>query len=258
MKSPVPGFHAGQILSDRDTFTFACHPGVPCFTRCCRGADMYLYPYDVIRLKHRLGMDSDAFLETHTDTALRDNPHFPSVMLKMSDAGDRACPFLTDAGCTVYEDRPFSCRAYPIERGVGRSGPDGRKIDFYSIARHDHCKGHLEATTWTVRDWLADQGAVEYNAMNDLWVDVDTLFRKNPWGERGLASPAFGMAFMASFNMDRFRRFVFESTFLSRFEVARERLDEMQTDDVALMRFGFDWIRSLLTGDGTVKQRRTA
>ncbi|MFH1985511.1 MAG: YkgJ family cysteine cluster protein [Pseudomonadota bacterium] len=252
MQGPTPGSHAGQILSDTDTFTFACHPGVPCYTRCCRGADMYLYPYDVIRLKNRLGMDSDAFLERHTETALRDNPYFPSVMLKMTDADDAACPFLTAAGCTVYEDRPFSCRAYPIERGVGRSGAEGRKIDFYSIARHDHCKGHREKQVWTVGAWLADQGVADYNAANDLWVDVDSLFRKNPWGEKGLASPAFGMAFMACFNSDRFRRFVFESTFLSRFEVAPERLDQMKTDDAALMRFGFDWVRFLLTGAGTL------
>ena len=255
MPGPTTGFHAGQILSDTDTFTFACHPGVPCYTRCCRGADMYLYPYDVIRLKNRLGMDSDAFLERHTESALRDNPHFPSVMLKMSDVDNGACPFLNDAGCSVYEDRPFSCRAYPIERGVGRTGAGGRKIDFYTIARHDHCKGHGEKTIWTVGAWLADQGVADYNAANDLWVDVDSLFRKNPWGERGLASPAFGMAFMACYNVDRFRRFVFESTFLSRFEVALERLAQIKSDDAALMHFGFDWVRFLLTGAGTLKQK---
>ena len=31
-----------------DKFRFDCHPGVPCFTRCCKDADMYLYPYDII------------------------------------------------------------------------------------------------------------------------------------------------------------------------------------------------------------------
>lgn len=255
MHRPTTGAHDGVILSLTDTFSFACHPGVPCYTRCCRGADMYLYPYDAIRLKNRLGMDSDTFLERHTDTALRDNPYFPSVMLKMSDTEDRACPFLTDAGCTVYEDRPFSCRAYPIERKVSRSTADGKKIDFYSIVRHDHCKGHLEKKAWTVGDWLSDQEVADYNMANDLWVDVDSLFRANPWGERGLASPAFGMAFMACYNVDRFRKFVFESTFLSRFDVDPERLSLMKTDDTALMEFGFDWVRFLLTGQGGMRQK---
>ena len=41
-----------QILptaTDRP-FTFACHPGVPCFTECCRELDLALTPYDVLRL----------------------------------------------------------------------------------------------------------------------------------------------------------------------------------------------------------------
>ena len=225
----------GVPLKKDDRFNFRCHRDLACFNQCCRNLNLFLYPYDVLRLKQSLNMDSDRFLEAHTETALRDNPYFPSVMLKMSEAEDRACTFLTKAGCTVYEDRPFSCRAYPLERGVGRTGEDGRKTDFYGIARHDHCKGHLEKNTWTVAAWLEDQGVPEYNAMNDLWVDIDTILRKNPWGDRGLQSPAFGMTFMASYNMDHFRRFVFESTFLSRFTISADRIEDMKTDDAALM-----------------------
>jgi len=64
-----------------DTFKFDCHSSVACFTRCCKDADMYLYPYDVIRMKNRLGMSSDKFLERHTFQAIRDNPYFRNLML---------------------------------------------------------------------------------------------------------------------------------------------------------------------------------
>ena len=37
-------------------FRFACHPGVVCFTECCRDLKLLLTPYDVIRLKNRLGL----------------------------------------------------------------------------------------------------------------------------------------------------------------------------------------------------------
>jgi hypothetical protein len=55
---------------------------------------MYLYPYDIIRLKQRLGMTSEECLMQHTITAFRENPYFPNVMLKMSDLQDSPCSFL--------------------------------------------------------------------------------------------------------------------------------------------------------------------
>ena len=245
-----PPAQQSPTLRETDTFEFACHPGVGCFTRCCRNADMYLYPYDIVRLKTNLGITSEAFIHEHTVVAIRDNPHFPHVMLKMSEAKDRACPFLTADGCTVYEDRPFSCRAYPLERAVARFGKKGQREVRYAIARHSHCQGHGEKTTWTIQDWMENQKLEPFNKMNNLWVDLDTLFRSNPWGERGLESPALKMAFMACFNVDKLRDFVFNSSFLSRLEVDDERVEKIKTDDTALMVFGFDWVRFFLTNRG--------
>jgi hypothetical protein len=80
-KKCTPAAEDCRYLIGDGTFRFACHSGVTCFTRCCRNADMYPYPYDIIRLKQRLGMTSEEFLIRHTITALRDNPNFPNVML---------------------------------------------------------------------------------------------------------------------------------------------------------------------------------
>jgi uncharacterized protein len=243
----------GPALRETDAFKFECHPGVSCFTRCCRDTDMYLYPYDIIRLKTRLGISSDLFLEKHTTAYIRDNPYFPNVMLKMSEKEDKACPFLSDEGCAVYEDRPFSCRAYPMERAVARFGEMGKREICYFIARHDYCLGHREEKEWTISSWMANQALTEFNAMNDEWVDIETLFRSNPWGERGLESPAIKMAFMACFNVDKLRNFVFGTSFMSRFDIPPERIEKIQTDDVAMMLFGFDWVRFFLTNQGPLK-----
>lgn len=149
--------NGNRILLEKDTFRFECHPGVACFTRCCRNADMYLYPYDIIRMKERLGISSDEFLKKHTISAFRDNKYFPSLMLKMSDDEEKSCPFLSDKGCTVYEDRPFSCRAYPLERAVARLDDGYGRLVQYFIANHSHCFGHMESREWTVREWTEDQ-----------------------------------------------------------------------------------------------------
>lgn len=248
---PTTGHRSRRLI--KDTFRFNCHLGVTCFTRCCKDADMYLYPYDVIRMKNRLGISSDRFLEQYTFQAIRDNPHFPSLMLKMSDNDEKWCPFLSKKGCTIYEDRPFSCRAYPLERAVARIGDDAKRAVLYFVAEDSYCKGHEEPREWTIKEWIEDQKLQLYNDMNDLWVDIDTLFRANPWGPQGIDNPAFKMAFMACFNVDEFKKFVFESTFLSRFNVPQDKIDRLRKSDVELMTFGFDWIKFFLTGKGPLR-----
>jgi len=63
------------------------------------------------------------------------------------------------------------------------------------------------------------------------------------------------MAFMASYNMDAFRVFVFESSLLKRYKVKTELLKKIQIDDVDLMLFGFDWIKLFVWGVPTKKIR---
>jgi hypothetical protein len=147
----------GQISGRRkidveDAIRFDCHSQMACFTECCKDADMYLYPYDIIRMKKTLGISSDQFLEQYTFQAIRDNPYFPNLMLKMSDNEEKSCPFLSSEGCTIYKDRPFSCRAYPLERAVARTGDEHGRAVLYFIMSHHFCLGHQESREWTVRE----------------------------------------------------------------------------------------------------------
>ncbi len=242
-----------RLLVQGETFSFACNPQVDCFTNCCHNADMYLYPYDIIRMKTRLGITSDQFLEEHTYSDYRDNEYFPSVMLKMAREDDLPCSFLSEQGCTVYEDRPFSCRAYPLEPAVSRVGDHYHVAYFLSV--HDHCHGHGQGKEWTPEEWVRDQKMEDFNAMNSHWVAMDTLFRSNPWGPLGLQNPALKMASMACFNVDRFRDFVLNSSFLSRFEVDPERIEKVRDSDEEMMLLGFDWVKSFLTGQGPIKPK---
>ena len=246
--SAPSGEHKRYFLED-GTFRFACHSGVACFTRCCHNADMYLYPYDIIRLKRRLGLTSEEFLTRHTITAIRENPYFPNVMLKMSDRPDRPCSFLSKDGCAVYEDRPYSCRAYPLEPALYGDGENQLNIRCYVVC-HSHCLGHREDREWTGRQWMEDQQMNDYHEVNARWAQIDSLFRENPFGDKALDSPALKMAYMASYNLDTFRRFVFTSSFLSRFHVPQQRLKAVHENDTDLLVLGFDWILRFLYGRG--------
>jgi len=243
-----------RYLLGNGTFSFSCHSGVACFTRCCHDADMYLYPYDIIRLKQRLDLSSEELLAQHTITAFRENPYFPNVMLKMSDRKGRPCPFLSESGCSVYEDRPYSCRAYPLEPAMSGDGADRLNIQCY-VVRHGYCLGHREEGDWTASQWMADQQMADHNVMNAKWARVAALFATNPFGEHAVENPAMKMAFMATYNVDTFRRFVFDSSFLSRFIVHRNRLEEVRDSDAALLLLGFDWVRRFVAGEGPLQER---
>ena len=61
-----------------------------------------------------------------------------------------------------------------------------------------------------------------------------------------LTEKAKQMFFMVSYNIDKFRSFVFESTFLQRIPVDEKTREELKTDDVALLQFGVRWLKSIL------------
>ena len=96
-----------------DQFTFHCGPDLDCFTECCRDVSIVLTPYDVLRLKKALRMDSTEFLEKHTLPLFSPQQKFPLVILRM-DPETKKCPFVTEQGCEVYADRPWACRMYPL------------------------------------------------------------------------------------------------------------------------------------------------
>ncbi len=243
-----------EPLGDR-SFRFACHAGLDCFTRCCRNVDMFLYPYDILRLKKRLGISSEEFLDRYTRIVQGPNPYFPSVMMRMADTEGNPCPFLGADGCTVYADRPSACRTYPLERAVDRAPERGRPREFYFLTRHPYCLGHGEEREWKVKEWLRDQGLLYYNHMDDLWAEMDTLFAGNPWEGEGVAGPRRQLAFMICYNIDGFRQYVERNNILARFRLSSSRVREIKTDDEALLRFGYDWLKMLLAGRPTLRLR---
>jgi Fe-S-cluster containining protein len=101
-------------LGPEDTFRFACHPGVSCFNKCCADVNIFLSPYDVLRMKRRLGMKSGDFLDKYTLMPVHKDMKTPVVVLRMNDDEDKSCPFLTEGGCGIYSDRPWPCRMYPL------------------------------------------------------------------------------------------------------------------------------------------------
>ena len=236
----------GIPLKRSDTFHFRCHSGLTCFNQCCRNLNLFLYPYDVLRLRKGLDMDSDQFLEAHADVVLRRGNHFPDVLLRMADNASKTCPFLSEAGCTVYPDRPDTCRTFPVEHGMLFTDRPGTSEIISFFRPPDFCQGQHESQTLTLSQWADDQEAVTHNRMTARWASVKALFQKDPWGAEGLNGSKGKMAFMAAYNIDRFRDFVFQSSFLKRYRVKNTVVKKLRASDRELLLFGFEWIRSFV------------
>lgn len=243
-------------LADSETFCFTCHPGVPCFNRCCADVNIVLTPLDVLRLARHHDLHTRLFLEKHTANPVTKDLHLPIVMLKMRDDDpERRCPFLGDAGCSVYADRPWACRMYPLGMALppARAGQDPEPI--YFVFEDDHCEGRSQADArgWTAADWRRDQGL-------DRQDHLERGFRElvgHPWfiGGRKLDPKRMHMFYTAAYDLDSFRSFVFESTFLDRFELGPELVEQIRDDDLALLGFAFRWLRFALFAEPTLSVR---
>ena len=240
-------------LTEKDKFRFSCHRDLDCFTQCCADVNIFLTPYDVLRMKNSLKLSSEEFLAKYTLVPFNREQKMPVVVLKMREDKDKRCPFVSPDGCTIYEDRPWSCRMYPLgfasPKKEGRSG----KTEFYFLMEEGNCKGFLDGAELSIGQWLEDQGILEYNAMGEIFKDITLhdFFRKG--GD--LNPEKMEMFYMACYNLDKFRRFVFESKFLSYFEIDGELAEKIRTDDVELMKFGFKWLRFSLFGEPFAKIR---
>ena len=249
-----------KILADHDrlgpddTFQFACHPGISCFNNCCGDVNIFLSPYDVLRMKKRLGMGSSEFLEAHTILPVQKEMKTPVVVLRMLDDENKSCPFLKDSGCGVYSDRPWPCRMYPVGMAAQKDTSDGwRGERFYFLLKEDGCEGFEEAREWTVSEWMDDQRVDEW----DEWGEAFKELTLNEFFDGGgkLTPEKMHMLFVGCYDLDRFRRFVFDSTLLEKFDIDEDFVEEMRNDDEALLRFSFMWLQFSLFGEKTMKVR---
>ncbi len=237
---------------------FECHPKVSCFTACCHNIKIVLTPYDILVLRKRLNMPAHEFITEYTEPTYLEKTDMPGVQIKL--AGEKnGCPFVTPEGCTVYPDRPSACRYYPVGMADFHEGgtDDAAEDKFFFLVKEPHCKGHEEPKRWTIREWRADQGVDLRDEMNKEWLRL--VMRRKSFGlQATLSEAAKRMFFMASTDLDTFRTFIFESSFLDIYEIDAETVAKIREDDVELMLFSFKYLANTLFGAGglTIKAEK--
>jgi Fe-S-cluster containining protein len=233
---------------------FRCHPGVSCFTDCCGSIKIILTPYDILQLRKRLDLSAAEFLHIYTEPTYLEKTDFPGVVIKLTE--EERCPFLKSKkeGCMIYSDRPSACRYYPVGMANFHEGAQENQAaeEFYFVVKEPHCKGFEEDKTWTIREWREDQGVDLRDKMNKGWMEI--VMRRKSFGfQATLSEQAKRMFFMASTDLDQFRSFIFDSSFLQNYDVDQEILDKIREDDVELMLFSYKLLASMLFGTNDVK-----
>ena len=237
------------VLGPDDVFRFECHQGLDCFTRCCRDITIFLTPYDILRMKNALDLSSGEFLSTYTVTMIGDTG-LPVVVLKMREDDRKSCPFLTINGCALYPDRPWACRIYPLQPESTTLTEKAGK-SYYSLMDVPFCRGLGSDRNVSLSDWIEEQGIPVYHEMEALFKTIVTHERLTR--EKITNKKIQEMVFMACYDLDRFRRFVLESTFLERFDIGPEAVEQIKRDDVSLYRFALQWLEYGLLAQHVLK-----
>ena len=243
-----------EVLSEKTEISFRCYPGISCFNACCKKADVTLAPYDILRLKERLGLTSTEFLARHTVPFQMDADGTPGVKLKTSDEG--ACLLLDgDKGCSVYPDRPTVCRYYPVALLNRRIAGEADTHQEYSLVREDHCKGHLEDRLISIGDYRQEQGCDLHDEHNREWYQL--ILKKRSAGPTVGRPPqtSLNVFFLASYDLDTFRRFVLSDKFKDTYDLPADFYAGVQADDLALLKFGYRFLRQVLFAEFTIPEQ---
>lgn len=231
-----------QNLKLEDKFYFSCHDKLDCFKTCCRDINIFLTPYDVLRMKNKLELTSEEFIKKHTHVLQAPQSGFPVVILKMRE-DNLVCPFITDYGCQVYHVRPWSCRMAPVEvRGAG----------IYGIAfKKSHCHGLNESKEWTVKEWMENQGLDEYNEPETLFSQIP--LKINLTGQKELDEVMKQLVFLGCYNIDTFKAILTNHKHL-RHDLSDSNWQAMCESDVNFMKSMFKWLPKQINDINTLKE----
>ena len=89
-----------------------------------------------------------------------------------------------------------------------------------------------------------------------MWMEIITS--KSSLGPAEHHLKKIQMFFMVSYNLDRFKDFVFNSKFLQMFDLEEETAAKLRKDEEEVLQLGFQWLKFSLFGEKTLAVRPIA
>lgn len=234
-----PIMNNSGLLNQDSVMLFKCRLGVECLNECCRDLNIFLTPYDIIRLKKGLVLDSSSFIKDYCISYFDGNRNFPVVKLKMTCDENKICPLASEKGCTVYRDRPLSCRLYPVN-----SEPSSNGAKRFSLIREPFCKGFEEKRKLTIKEYFEEQELGKYLQMVELFKSITThAFFQD---EKNVSPENLDLFYTICYDIDKFRGTFLSDSFLGKFPMDEKIKAKVKDDDVALFNFGVTWYKSMV------------
>jgi Fe-S-cluster containining protein len=187
----------------------------------------------------------------YTEPALIEKSQLPTRTIKMKDVEGRPCPFITPEGCSVYADRPLTCRYYPLGMGTMKKDDSKTEENFFIMIKEDHCLGHNETTEWTIDEWRADQESDLYDEMNSDWMAV--VLKAKTLGFVEFSQKSLDLFFIVSTNLDLFKEFVVSSRFMDAYNIDPEYIAGLMENELEFLKFSLKWLRFAMFDEGDFK-----
>ena len=250
-----------EMVDGSKTIQFQCRKGIACWNACCSNIDISLTPYDILRLKRRLGLASAQFLQQYAVPYELEKDGIAGIKLKPVSGGS-ACQFMTPEGCSVYEDRPTACRYYPVALLSMRKQDEYTDTHSYALVKEAHCLGHNEPRSLTIDEYRAEQGLPEYDEQGRGWRQL--VLKKMSSGPT-VGKPSVKsrqLFFMTCYDIDTFRAFVDSGPFNELYDVPQAERQAMTGDTLeaeqALLQFGYRFLRQVLFGEESIALHKEA
>lgn len=220
------------VFTAASPFKFVCSDSLLCFTQCCRDVNIFLTPYDVLRLRRSLKIGSGEFLAKYTMHFLARVTNIPVVQFKMNPE-TLYCQLVSEAGCTVYEDRPWACRMYPLDLTA-------KEDEYRAIVGKDRCFGFSEPASWSMDEWLKNQGVGPFVEMEHIYrMVMPERFVPGAPMDEGL-----GRLLFLAYDLDRFAKLLDDTRFKTFYQVDDELLKKVRENDEELLKLAYRYIRS--------------
>ena len=246
-----------QTFDGAKVIQFQCRRGIGCWNACCSNIDISLTPFDILRLKRRFDISSGAFLQKYTVPYALEENSIVGVKLRPVETGT-ACQFMTPEGCSVYSDRPTACRYYPVALLSLRRQDEYTDQTSYALVEEPHCLGHKEPRPISVDAYRKEQGLDDYDEQARGWRQL-ILKKKSSGPSIGKPSKrSLELFFMVCYDIDRFSQFVASEGFSDVYDLPAQELLDILCDDMALMQFGFRFLRQVLFGEESIPLRKEA
>jgi len=143
-------------------FNFACQR-TAC---CCQKMEIFLNPYDILKIAETLKLSTTKVINKYiTFLEDRETNLFRPIL---KDARKEACAFNTDKLCIIHQNRPLSCRLFPLARINGELKL--QKINF--------CEGLKVQHKVKLADYIKEDDGIEYFAMADLYHEKYKVLKK--------------------------------------------------------------------------------